>query len=106
MDSPEEGHYYSYTKSILALSKLCFERLLAICCTWLKISDQLVFQTPGKNQSALCRIASLVFWRTGKKEPVGFIYAFRGVASFRLVVGLAHFPFHTSYQISRMTSTH
>ena len=36
--STEEGDFYFYTKSIPALSKLWFQRLPAMCWTWLKIS--------------------------------------------------------------------
>ena len=37
-----------FTKSIPALSNLCFERLPAMCWTLLKISGNPVFKTPGR----------------------------------------------------------
>ena len=48
MVSAEERDFYFYTKRILALSKLYFERLPAMSWTWLLISGDPVFKTLGR----------------------------------------------------------
>ena len=45
-----KGDFYFYTKSIAAFSKLSFERLPAMCWTWLKISGIPVFKTPRRHK--------------------------------------------------------
>ena len=48
MVGAEERDFYFYTKRILALSKLYFERLPAMSWTWLQISGDPVFKTLGR----------------------------------------------------------
>lgn len=48
MVSAEERDFYFYTKRILALNKLYFERFSAMSWTWLQISGDLVFKTLGR----------------------------------------------------------
>ena len=48
MVGAEARDFYFYTKRILALSKLYFERLPAMSWTWLQISGDPVFKTLGR----------------------------------------------------------
>ena len=52
MVGAEERDFYFYTKRILALSKLYFERLPAMSWTWLQISGDPVFKTLGRYVSS------------------------------------------------------
>ena len=67
--SPEERDCYFYSKSIRALSKLSFERLAAMCWTWLQISGKPVFKTPGRYTYTVVLTEKLLF--TIKGVPPG-----------------------------------